>query len=58
MAIMFPGSLTLFRPFGDFRRTPSTNPDITDHGYTGHAHNNSGDNDLGLIYMRARYFFA
>ena len=50
------GSLTLFRPFGDFRRTPSTNPDITDHGYTGHAHNNSGDNDLGLIYMRARYF--
>ena len=50
------GSLTLFRPFGDFRRTPSTNPDITDRGYTGHAHNNSGDNDLGLIYMRARFY--
>ena len=50
------GSLTLFRPFGDFRREPSTNPSVTDRGYTGHAHNNSGDNDLGLIYMRARYF--
>lgn len=30
------GSLTLFRPFGDFRRVPSTNPDITDHAFTGH----------------------
>ena len=50
------GSLTLFRPFGDFRREPSTNPSVTDRGYTGHVHNNTGSNDLGLIYMRARFY--
>ena len=49
-------SLTLFRPFGDFRRVPSTNPDITDRAFTGHKNNNTGDNDLGLIYMEARFY--
>ena len=46
------GSLTLFRPFGEYRRTPSTNPDITDRAFTGHRHND----DIGLIYMRARFY--
>ena len=48
------GSLTLFRPFGEYRRTPSTNPDITDRAFTGHKHND----DLGLIYMNARYYLG
>jgi RHS repeat-associated protein len=50
------GSLTRFDPFGNFRGTPpTTNPGTTDHGYTGHRHNNTGP-DLGLIYMNARYY--
>ena len=29
---------------------------LTDIGYTGHRHNNTGSSDLGLIYMNARYY--
>lgn len=39
-------------PFGDYRQAPTTNPDLTERGYTGHKHNDS----LGLIYMNARYY--
>ena len=27
-----------------------------EHGFTGHRHNNTGTNNLGLIYMNARYY--
>ena len=52
------GSLALFRPFGAYRLQPTTNPDITDRGYTGHRQNNTGSYDIGLIYMNARYYVA
>jgi RHS repeat-associated protein len=29
---------------------------VTNQGFTGHRHNNTGTNDLGLIYMNARYY--
>ena len=35
---------------------PATNPSISSHGFTGHRHNNTGTNNLGLIYMNARYY--
>jgi hypothetical protein len=53
---LVPDSVARYTPFGDWRTEPGTNPEITDRGYTGHAHNNSGANDLGLIYMNARYY--
>jgi len=45
-------------PFGNYRTTPNTtvNPAISNHGFTGHRHNNTGTNNLGLIYMNARYY--
>jgi RHS repeat-associated protein len=43
-----------YLPFGGFRTTPTQA--ITDQGYTGHQHNNLPDNNLGLIYMNARYY--
>jgi RHS repeat-associated protein len=46
----FPGSLTRYYPFGGYRTSPSQS--VTDRGYTGHRHND----DLGLIYMNARYY--
>ena len=46
-----------YDPFGTFTTIPTAgNPAISDHGFTGHRHNNTGDNDLGLIYMNARYY--
>ena len=46
-----------YNPFGVFTTTaPSSNPSISNHGFTGHRHNNTGTNDLGLIYMNARYY--
>ncbi len=45
-------SLALFRPFGSYRLEPTTNPGITDRGYTGHKENLS----LGLTYMNARLY--
>jgi RHS repeat-associated protein len=45
------GSTTRYHPFGSYRSTAPTQT-ITDRNYTGHAHND----DLGLIYMNARYY--
>ncbi|MFO7537994.1 MAG: hypothetical protein R6X32_08030 [Chloroflexota bacterium] len=46
-----PGSRTFYQPFGGYR---GDLPDqgLSDQGFTGHKHNN----DLGLIYMNARYY--
>jgi RHS repeat-associated protein len=53
------GSAAQYYPFGAFRGTrPATNPDVSDLGYTGHRSNNTGANDLGLIYMNARYYIG
>ncbi len=53
---LVPGSVARYLPFGDWRTEPTTNPALTDMGFTGHKHNNSGANDLGLIYMNARFY--
>ncbi len=45
---------TLYYPFGDFRGSDPTF--LTERGFTGHRHNNLGSNDLGLIYMNARFY--
>ena len=53
------GSLARYDPFGNFRTTPTTNPGTTNHGFTGHRHNNTGTyptQNVGLIYMNARYY--
>jgi hypothetical protein len=44
--------------FGAYRTKPNhtANPTLTDRGYTGHRMNNTGLDDLGLIYMNARYY--
>jgi RHS repeat-associated protein len=39
-----------YLPYGRWRTEPTA--DLTDRGYTGHKHND----DLGLIYMNARYY--
>jgi RHS repeat-associated protein len=44
------GSTARYHPFGAYRTTPTQT--ISDRQYTGHAHND----DLGLIYMNARYY--
>ncbi len=49
-----PGSTARYLPFGDWRTEPMVN--LTDRGFTGHMQDNLGSNDLGLIYMRARFF--
>ena len=51
-------SIALHEPFGAYRFRPpaSVNPGISDRGYTGHRMNNTATNDLGLIYMNARYY--
>ena len=56
---LVPDSTARYTPFGDWRTEPTTNPTLTDRGYTGHRHNNSptgSGNDLGLIYMNARWY--
>ena len=52
------GNYARYDAYGGYRSTPasSVNPGISDRGYTGHRHNNTGDNDIGLIYMNARYY--
>ena len=51
------GSKARYDPFGTFTTTtPTSNPSISNHGFTGHRHNNTGTNDLDLIYMNARYY--
>ncbi len=47
-------SRALYEPFGAYRLEPTGA--YTDRGYTGHLGNNSGSNDIGLIYMNARYY--
>ena len=47
-------SKAYYTPFGDFRQPPTS--DLTDMGYTGHMSNNLGSNNIGLIYMNARYY--
>jgi RHS repeat-associated protein len=51
-------SLARYEPFGSYRTKPTAtmNPGISDRGFTGHRQNNTGDYDLGLIYMNARYY--
>ncbi len=51
-------SIALHEPFGAYRFRPpaSVNPGISDRGFTSHRMNNSATNDLGLIYMNARYY--
>ncbi len=49
-------SQSRFDPYGNYKTTPATNPGTTSQGYTGHRHNNTGENDLGLIYMNARFY--
>ncbi len=55
-------SRAFYEPFGGYRLEPTG--DYTDRGYTGHPStllrtglgNNSGSNDIGLIYMNARFY--
>jgi RHS repeat-associated protein len=51
-------SLARYEPFGGYRTKPlaTVNPGVSDRGFTDHRHNNTGANDLGLIYMNARYY--
>ena len=50
---LVPDSVARFLPFGGYRGAkPQTNPAVSDRGFTGHKHND----DLGLVYMNARYF--
>ncbi|MFQ5401086.1 MAG: hypothetical protein ACE5E7_16000 [Anaerolineae bacterium] len=53
---LVPGSVARYTPFGGWRAEPSAG--LTDRGFTGHKHNNlgSGADNLGLIYMNARYY--
>ncbi len=48
------GDVIRSEPFGMTRGTApkSTNPGITDRGFTGHRENL----DIGLVYMNARYY--
>ncbi|MBE7529111.1 MAG: hypothetical protein HS099_05200 [Ardenticatenaceae bacterium] len=50
------GSTARYYPFGDWRTEPLAN--LTDRGFTGHLHNNigSGSDDIGLVYMAARWY--
>ena len=48
------GTFTKYYPFGEYRQAPTTQ--LTDRGYTGHIHDNTSSNDVGLIYMNARFY--
>ena len=55
------GSLARYDPFGNYRTWPGSNvnPLISDRGFTGHVHDNTGvypTENVGLIYMNARYY--
>jgi RHS repeat-associated protein len=56
MGTAVPGSRGRYFPYGGWRVTPTAG--LTDQGYTGHKHNNLGStaDDLGLIFMQARYY--
>jgi RHS repeat-associated protein len=46
--------MTRFLPFGGYRGSDPAF--LTERGFTGHRMNNTATNDLGLIYMNARYY--
>jgi RHS repeat-associated protein len=50
------GSTARYYPFGAWRTEPTAG--LTDRGFTGHLHNNlgSGADNLGLVYMQARWY--
>ncbi|MGH2538559.1 MAG: hypothetical protein ACRDHL_14310, partial [Candidatus Promineifilaceae bacterium] len=48
------GGVVQYFPFGKHRALPTT--EITDRGFTGHAHNNRPPDGVGLIYMNARFY--
>ena len=50
------GSTSRYTPFGSWRTEPTAN--LTDWGFTGHMHHNlgSGAEDIGLVYMAARWY--
>ena len=54
--VYIPNSHAKYTPFGDWRTEPTAT--AGDRYYTGHKHNNlgGGADDLGLIYMNARYY--
>ena len=52
--VIVPDSTARYLPFGDWRTEPTVG--LTELGYTGHHHDNLQGNDLGLIYMNARYY--
>ncbi len=54
--VYIPNSHAKYTPFGDWRTEPSAT--AGDRYYTNHKHNNlgGGADDLGLIYMNARYY--
>jgi RHS repeat-associated protein len=54
--VLEPDSTARYYPFGDYRTEPTAG--ITDRGFTGHEQENLAANDLGLIYMQARYYVA
>lgn len=39
------GSTARYDPFGTFTTAPGSNPSISNHGFTGHRHNNTNMND-------------
>lgn len=49
-----PNNQAGYLPFGGWRTEPTA--ELTDRGYTSHKHNNMGSDDIGLIYMNARYY--
>ncbi|MBX3060582.1 MAG: hypothetical protein KF770_29345, partial [Anaerolineae bacterium] len=46
--------MTRFYPFGGYRGSDPTL--LTERAFTGHKANNTASNDLGLIYMNARFY--
>ncbi|MBX3060329.1 MAG: hypothetical protein KF770_28050 [Anaerolineae bacterium] len=46
--------MTRFYPFGGYRGSDPAF--LTERAFTGHKANNTSSNDLGLIYMNARYY--
>ena len=57
VGVYVPNSYAVHEPFGAFLTTTTgTNPGVTNHGFTGHRHNNLAPSWLGLVYMNARYY--
>ena len=54
------GDVVRYYPFGDYRAAPTSQQSaISDRGFTGHkSGENGGSNDIGLIYMNARFYVS